>query len=73
MVSFTPRPLYYQGKNPWYPLDRKLGGPQTRSGGGGEEKNSQPRAGLESQSIQPVAQCYTAELSEMDEIIMVLW
>jgi len=25
---------------PWYPLDRKLGGPQSRSGRGGEEKNS---------------------------------
>jgi hypothetical protein len=23
MVSFTPRPLYPQGKSPWYPLDRK--------------------------------------------------
>jgi hypothetical protein len=26
---------------PWYPLDRRLGGPQCRSGRGGEEKNSQ--------------------------------
>jgi hypothetical protein len=32
---FTP-----QGKNPWYPLDTKVGGPQSRSGHGGEEKNS---------------------------------
>jgi hypothetical protein len=24
----------------WYPLDRRLGGPQSRSGRGGEEKNS---------------------------------
>jgi hypothetical protein len=31
MVSFTPRPLYPQGKSPWYPL----GGPQSRSGRGG--------------------------------------
>jgi len=30
------------GKDPWYPLDRRLGGPQSRSGYGGEEKNSQP-------------------------------
>jgi hypothetical protein len=28
---FTP-----QGKSPWYPLDRRLGGPQSRSGRGGE-------------------------------------
>jgi hypothetical protein len=31
-----------QGKSPRYPLDRRLGGPQGRSGRGGEEKNSQP-------------------------------
>jgi hypothetical protein len=32
VVSFTPRPLYPQGKSPQYPLDRRLGGPQNRSG-----------------------------------------
>jgi hypothetical protein len=32
VVSFTPRPLYPQGKNPWYPLDRRLGGPRSQSG-----------------------------------------
>jgi hypothetical protein len=37
-----PRPLYPQGYSPWYPLDRRLGGPQSRFGRGGEEKNSQP-------------------------------
>jgi hypothetical protein len=31
------------GKELWYPLDRRLDGPQSRSGCGGEEKNSQPR------------------------------
>jgi hypothetical protein len=36
-----------QGKRPWYPLDRKLGGPQSRSGRGGEEKNSQPPPRIE--------------------------
>jgi hypothetical protein len=35
------------GKQPRYTLDRKLGGPQGRSGSGGEEKNSQPLPGLE--------------------------
>jgi hypothetical protein len=34
-------------KSPWYPLDRRLGGPQRRSGRGGEEKNSQPPPGIE--------------------------
>jgi hypothetical protein len=48
-----------QGNNPWYPLDRRLGGPQNRSGRGGEERNSQPLPGLEPPIIQPVAQRYT--------------
>jgi hypothetical protein len=39
---FTP-----QGMNPWYLLDRMLGGPQSRSGCGGEEKNSQTPPGIE--------------------------
>jgi len=34
MVSFMPRLLYPQGKSPWYPLDRRLGGPQNHSGCG---------------------------------------
>jgi hypothetical protein len=32
----------HPGKSPWYPLDRRLGGPQSRSGRGGEDKNFQP-------------------------------
>jgi hypothetical protein len=36
-----------QGKSPWYPLNRRLGGSQSRSGRGGEEKNSQPPPGIE--------------------------
>jgi hypothetical protein len=35
------------GKEPWYPLGRRLYGPQSRFGRGGEEKNSQPLPGLE--------------------------
>jgi hypothetical protein len=40
LISFTLRPLYPQGNRLWYPLFRRLGGPQSRSGRGGEEKNS---------------------------------
>jgi len=39
VVSFTPQSLY--PKSPWYPLDRRLCGPQSRSGHSGEEENSQ--------------------------------
>jgi hypothetical protein len=45
VVSYTPRPLYPQGKSP-YPLNRRLDGPQSPSRRGGEEKNSQPGPGI---------------------------
>jgi hypothetical protein len=38
---FTP------GEEPQYPLDRRLGGPQSRSGRCGEEKNLLPLPGIE--------------------------
>jgi hypothetical protein len=56
-------PLYPQGKSPWYPLERRLGGPHSWPGRGGEEKNSKPLPGFEPLVIQPVAQSYTTELS----------
>jgi hypothetical protein len=56
--------VYRQGKSFWYTLDRRLGGPQNRSGRG-EQKNSQPLPGLEPPIIQPVAQRYAAELSRL--------
>jgi hypothetical protein len=43
------------GKEPRFLLDRSLGGSQSWSGRGGEEKNSQPLPGLEPPIIQPVA------------------
>jgi hypothetical protein len=52
IVSFMPRPPYPHGKSPWYLLDRRLGGPQSRSGRSGEKKNSQPLPGLETPIIQ---------------------
>jgi hypothetical protein len=42
VVSFTPLPLYSRGKEHWYPLDGRLGGPQSRSGRRGEEKLLDP-------------------------------
>jgi hypothetical protein len=65
VVSFTPWPLYPQGKSLLYPLDRRLGEPQSRSGRGGEEKNSLPTAGnrtLEPQSSSPQPSAIPTEL-----------
>jgi hypothetical protein len=58
VVSFTTRPLYPQGKTPWYPFNRRLGGPRSRSGRGGEEKNTQPRreSNRRTPIVQPLAQ-----------------
>jgi hypothetical protein len=53
----------HQGKSTWYPLDRRLGRPQSRSGRSDEQKHSKPLPGLEPQVIQPVAQRCTAEPS----------
>jgi len=42
VVSFMPQPLYPWGKDPPppYPLDRRLGGPQSQSGHGGRESQN---------------------------------
>jgi hypothetical protein len=42
VVSFTLRSLYPMGKSPRYPLNRRLGGPQSRSGRHGEVKILDP-------------------------------
>jgi hypothetical protein len=59
----------HPGKEPQYPLDRRLGGPQNRSGRGGEEKNSQPLPGLEIPIIQPVTQRCTTELCRLLQVL----
>jgi hypothetical protein len=61
VVNITPRPLYPRGKSPRYPFDRRLGGPQNRSGRRGEDKNLVPtgtRTPAPS-AVQPVASRYT--------------
>jgi hypothetical protein len=53
VVSFTPLPLHPRRKNLRYPLHRRVGGPQSRSGRGDEEENSQPLLGIEPRSSSP--------------------
>jgi hypothetical protein len=63
VVSFTPRPLYLQGRSPLYPSNRRLGGSQSQSQHGSEDRNSQPLPGLEPPLSQPVAQrCMVLEV-----------
>jgi hypothetical protein len=60
MVSFTLRALYPRGKGPLHPLDRRLGGPQNRSGRSREEKILDPTGTRTPNSsvVQPVASRY---------------
>jgi len=51
MVSVTKRPLYPLGKRTRDPFDRRLCGPQSQFGRGGERKNSLPLPGIETQSL----------------------
>jgi hypothetical protein len=53
-ISFTPRMLYPRGNCPRYPLDRRLSGPQSRSGRCGEERNLPPVVSR-TPAVQPVA------------------
>jgi hypothetical protein len=50
VVSFIPLPLYRRGMSPRYPLDRRLGGPQSQSGRYGKEKNPLLLPGIEPRS-----------------------
>jgi hypothetical protein len=56
VVSFTPLPLYSR-----YPLDKRLGGPQSRSGRFGEEKILAPYRDSNSDPslVQPIVSRYT--------------
>jgi hypothetical protein len=51
---FTPRPLYLR-----YPLDRRLGGPQSRPGRGSKEKRIQFRSFRESSPGRPARSLIT--------------
>jgi hypothetical protein len=46
VVSFAPLQIYPRGNSPQYPLDRRVGGFQSRSGLCGEDKNVLPLPGM---------------------------
>jgi len=53
VMSFTYRPSYPRRKSVGYPVDRRLGGPQRRSGCGGEDKKSLPLPGIKPRTSSP--------------------
>jgi hypothetical protein len=59
VVSLTPRPLYPQGKSTRCPLDRRLGGPQSRSERRGENSCYHRDSNSDPLVVHPVASRYT--------------
>jgi len=55
VVNSTPRPLYPR-ERPLYPLYRRLGGPQSRSG---QVRKISPPSGFDPRTVQPKASRYT--------------
>jgi hypothetical protein len=63
-----------QVKSPWYPLDRRLGGPQSRSGRGVEEKDSKSPPGFEPPSSDRRDRSQSLyQLSYPDSYIYNIW
>jgi hypothetical protein len=69
VVSFTPQPLYPQWKRNWYHLDRRLGGLQSRSGRGSEEKNSQPPPEIETYNPDRPARSLVTIPTELSQLL----
>jgi hypothetical protein len=59
VVSFKLQPPYSRGKSPWYPLDRRQGGPQSRSRRRGENSWLHRNSNSNPLTVQPVASRYT--------------
>jgi hypothetical protein len=69
VVTFTPQPLYSQGKTPCYPLDRRLGGLQSHLA---MEKILDPTRTQNSDPsvVQPVAVTTLAMLSWLPVLVI---
>jgi hypothetical protein len=63
VVSFTSLPLCPRGNSPRHPLDRRLVGPQSRSGRCGVEKDLLP--GIQPRPSRPYLVAFPTELSQL--------
>jgi hypothetical protein len=65
--------LVQPGKNYRYPLDRRLGEPQSWSGHGGEKERSLPLPGIEPRSSSPITVQTCSSLStEVRKVVIIL-
>jgi hypothetical protein len=68
----APAALYLRGKDPRYPLDRRLGGLHSRSGRRGWKKNPLPLSGIEPRSSSPWLDTILTELPRLVIIIIII-
>jgi hypothetical protein len=71
VVSFTPQLLYPRGKSPQYPLDKRLGGPQSRSRFCRMEKIFFPLLGIE--PSRPARSQSLYQLSYLGSLLICSW
>jgi hypothetical protein len=69
VVNFTPPSLYPQGKRLQYSSDRRLGGPQSPSGHGGEKKHSHSPPGIETLNPDRPARRLVAIATELSRLL----
>jgi hypothetical protein len=70
VVSFTPLPLYFRRKSPHYPIERRLGGPKSRSGSCEEEKYL-TLARIRTLAVQPAARRYNDSMGVGPNLIFI--
>jgi hypothetical protein len=63
--ALSPAALYHRGKSPRYPLDKRLGGPQSLSGRRGLKKNPLPLSGIEPRLSSPWSDTVLTELPRL--------
>jgi hypothetical protein len=73
VVSFTPRPLYPWGKSPWYPFNCRLGGLQSRSGRGGENKKKSHHCLCRELNPGHLARSLATVLTELPRLVSVTY
>jgi hypothetical protein len=70
VVTFTPWSHFCQWKSPWYQLDMKLGGPQSRSRCNVKEKNVFPLPAIKSQFLNCLAHSLVALPAELSQLLV---